>query len=75
MLSTYRLYSLKNKLYKDPDFKREYHEILQEMDLLKKYMMRGYQEKLIICPTEQKKQNKTKQKFALFSMDQLSVRL
>ena len=55
MLSKYGLYSLKNKLYRDPDFKREYHEILQERELLKKYTMRGYQEKLIICPTEQKK--------------------
>ena len=74
MLSKYRLHSLKNELDRDPDLKREHHEILRiilKRELSKKLTMKRHQEKLIICPTEQSwDPTKKQQKFASFSTAQ-----
>ena len=74
MLSKHRLRSLKNKLNRDPDLKRESMKsfrIILKRESLKEWGMRGYQEKLIICSTEQScDTTKKQQNLALFSMTQ-----
>ena len=74
ILSKHRLHSLRNKLDGDPDLKREFHEILQdyiEKGIIEKVGNKGYQEKLIICPTDQScDTTKKQQKFSLLSMAQ-----